>query len=175
VHNTPHAVAAYLGAIAGVTYLHEAMEVGRIREIVAGTMGEMARMLEARFRLEHEFVRWYADKELRRFSNTLLYDPIDRVAREPFRKLGHRDRLLGAANLCLGVGVVPENLLLGIMSAFAYNNERDADFNIRHLVNALQPEEFLSIIIRLRPGEPLTDLLLERWDSAAAALRALEP
>jgi mannitol-1-phosphate/altronate dehydrogenase len=138
-------------------------------------MEEMAQMLEARFGLEHDFVRWYADKELRRFSSALLYDPIDRVAREPFRKLGHRDRLLGAANLCLGAGVVPENLLLGIMSAFAYNNERDPDFNIRHLMNALTPPDFLSIIIRLRPAEALTDILLERWDQATATLRSLEP
>jgi mannitol-1-phosphate/altronate dehydrogenase len=174
LHNTPHAVAAYLGAIAGARYLHEAMRVERIREVVSGTMEEMAAMLVARFGLEPEFVRWYADKELGRFSSELLYDPIDRVAREPFRKLGHRDRLLGAANLCLGAGVVPDNLLLGIMSAFAYDNDRDPDFYIRHLVNALKPSDFLSIIIRLRPAEALTDLLLERWDSATAMLRTLE-
>jgi mannitol-1-phosphate/altronate dehydrogenase len=166
-------VAAYLGALAGVQYLHEAMQIDRIRAIVAGTMEETAQMLELRFGLDREFVRWYADKELRRFTSPLLYDPINRVAREPFRKLGHRDRLLGAANLCLGAGVVPENLLLGIISAFAYDNEHDPDFNIRHLMHALEPKDFLSIIIRLRPAEALSDLLLERWDDASATLRSI--
>jgi hypothetical protein len=174
IHNTPHAIAAYLGAVAGVEYLHEALSCPAIRAIVSGAMAEAEQMLVHRFALDAEFVRWYAEKELARFENALLFDPIGRVAREPFRKLAHNDRLIGAAELCLSSGVVPDNILLGIMAAFLYNREGDPDINIRPLRAALDPPDFLRMIIRLRPGEALFELLLERWLESIAALQELE-
>lgn len=164
IHNTPHCIAAYLGAIHGARCLHESMEVPGIAAIVSGAMDEMAAMLRARYGMDEDFVRWYSDKELRRFSNVLLHDPVNRVAREPFRKLAHNDRLIGAAELCLSAGVIPRNVLVGIMAAFWYEGEGDPDINIRYLRSALAPRDFLRLIIRLRPGDPLYELLLERWD-----------
>ena len=99
-----------------------------------------------------------------RFRNDLLCDPISRVAREPFRKLKPNDRLIGAAQLCLAAGVVPKNLMIGIMAAFVYENPGDPDFNIVHLIRALNPRDFLKIIIRLREGEALFQMLLDRWE-----------
>ncbi|HYM45169.1 MAG TPA: hypothetical protein VES65_03290 [Solirubrobacteraceae bacterium] len=173
IHNTPHCIAAYLGSVRGVSYLHEAMDHPRIHAVVQGVMDEMARMLELRYRMNQGFVRWYSGKELRRFSNTLLYDPVARVAREPFRKLAHNDRLIGAAELCLSCGVVPENVILGIMAAFWYEASDDPDINIRYLRAALEPSEFLRMIIRLRPGEALYEIVLDRWDQNVATLSEL--
>ena len=41
----------------------------------------------------------YMERELRRFRNDLLHDPISRVARDPLRKLAPEDRLIQALNL----------------------------------------------------------------------------
>ena len=41
-----------------------------------------------------EMVSYYIERELKRFSNPLLVDPISRVAREPIRKLRSHDRLI---------------------------------------------------------------------------------
>jgi mannitol-1-phosphate/altronate dehydrogenase len=165
LHNTPHCIAAYLGSMLSLTYVHEALKNPRVSEIVAGAMGEMKHVLRCRFSLEPAFVDWYADKELQRFRNTLLYDPIDRVAREPFRKLAPNERLIGAAQLCICCGIVPEKIMLGIMTAFCYDNPRDPDANIRYLMRALQPPEFLIVAMQLRSGEALYELLLDRWDA----------
>ncbi len=109
LHNTPHCVVAYLGALAGVRYVHEAMQQPTIERIVVGVMNEMLAALKLRWDIPHDFLDWYASKELARFRCPILFDPISRVAREPLRKLESEGRLLGAAQICLSLGVVPEN------------------------------------------------------------------
>jgi len=164
IHNTPHCIAAYVGSLLGVNYLHESMQNAESEKIVGGAMLEMASVLLKKFNLEKEFVDWYAKKELQRFKNVLLFDPISRVAREPFRKLALNERLIGSAQLCISCGILPENIMLGIMAAFCYDNPSDPDANIKYLMASLKPGDFLKIAMRLRAGEALYELLLSKWD-----------
>lgn len=165
IHNTPHCIAAYFGSMLEVEYLHNSMEDSQVVKIIEGTMNEMIEMLVSRFALDRAFLRYYADKEISRFSNLLLCDPISRVAREPFRKLARNERLIGAASLCLSSGIIPENLMKGIMAAFCFDKKKDPDYHIKFLINSLPPEDFLRIIIGLRPGEALFEALIERWST----------
>ena len=163
IHNTPHCIAAYLGNILGVRYLHETMQYPEADKVVEGAMLEMERMLQHSENISHEFLRFYSKKELSRFRNKLLFDPILRVAREPFRKLAPNDRLIGAAQRCLSSGIVPKYLTLGIMAAFCFDSMEDPDAHIKYLLNSLQPVEFLRTIIRLNETEALSDILLKNW------------
>jgi len=160
LHNTPHCIAAYLGAIINVKYIHNAMKNQFVRKIVEGAMNEMLKSLKLNWDISHNFLEWYAQKEINRFKNTLLFDPISRVAREPLRKLEINGRLIGAAQLCLYNGVFPNNILKGIVSAFMFENHQDADNHIELLQNSMSPEHFNQYILGLRAGEPL-DLLLK--------------
>ena len=173
VHNTPHCIAAYLGSLLGLTYLHEAMENQRASKIVEGAMDEMVAMLSTRTEMNRDFLKYYRNKELDRFRNQLLFDPITRVAREPFRKLALDERLIGAAQQCLAVGIVPNNILLGIMAAFCFESEDDPDSHIKYLIKSLTPSEFLRTILRLRDNEALSLLLVEQWDSLLMQIKEL--
>ena len=160
LHNTPHCAAAYLGALAGVRYLHEAMAIKEVDAIVSGTMTEMLNSLKLRWEIPHPFLEWYADKELSRFRNPLLCDPIARVAREPLRKLEIDGRLIGAAQICLASGFIPHNLLSGIASALLFSS--DIDRHLSFMRKALSPATFFSHILALRPGEALEVILREQ-------------
>ncbi len=164
IHNTPHCIAAYLGNLQSKIFLHQSMEDCNILKIVNGTMDEIKEMLHRKYNFEYKFLNYYSNKEVSRFSNHLLFDPISRVAREPFRKLAHNERLIGAADLCLSVGVIPNFLVKGIMSAFCFDKQSDQDFHIKFLMNSLTPEEFLRIVIRLRPNEALYNILIKNWN-----------
>ena len=174
IHNTPHCIAAYLGAMCGKKYLHEGMGEKSIYSIVENAMNEMSQTVIKLFDLDKEFVDWYSKKELARFSNVLLYDPILRVAREPFRKLGLQDRLIGASQLALSTGVIPNNLILGTMSAFLYDEENDEDFNIKILMNSLEPKSFLKLIINIQSHEALYKLIVKKWDESLNILRGIK-
>ncbi|MCK4752578.1 MAG: hypothetical protein KAS75_03965 [Planctomycetes bacterium] len=174
LHNTSHCIAAYLGSFISAKYIHQAMENRSVKMIVKGAMYEMQEMLKRKMRLNAEFVDWYARKELKRFCNKLLYDPISRVAREPFRKLAHGERLIGAAELCLTGNIIPKNVLTGIMAAFCYNNPDDPDAHIRYLISALKPQDFLKIIMNLQPNGALFELLLSCWNGTLKRLGNLK-
>jgi len=163
MHNTPHCIAAYLGSLYNQDYLHEGMSNNSISKIVEGSMIEMGQTISKIYGIDEDFVKWYGDKELQRFSNKLLFDPISRVAREPFRKLGLTNRLIGAAQLCLSAGIIPKNIIIGIMAAFLYDEKNDNDFNIKILIDSLSPKQFMMLIINIKPHEALFHLLIENW------------
>jgi mannitol-1-phosphate/altronate dehydrogenase len=164
IHNTPHCVAAYLGALCDKTYLHEAMEVPMVNRIVEGVMQEMLNSLKLRWDIPHDFLDWYAQKELSRFRNTMLFDPIKRVAREPLRKLELHGRLIGAANICISMGFIPENILIGIVAALNYSEGNDSDYHLNFIKDSLSHKQLLTRILGLRDGEALEIILSNRFD-----------
>lgn len=164
IHNTPHCIAAYLGSLNNKLFLHEGMDINEVYDVVFGSMMEMKKMLEQQYNLNNSFLDWYSKKELSRFSNKLLYDPISRVAREPFRKLHPNNRLIGAAQLALANGIVPINTVKGIISAFFYKSDSDPDFNIKYLVQSLSREDFLRLVIRLNKNEALFKIIMKYWE-----------
>lgn len=173
LHNTPHCIAAYLGALMGATYVHEAMQNQRASQIVEGAMLEMLQALKMQWDIPHEFLDWYAEKELKRFRCQLLFDPIARVAREPLRKLELHGRLIGAAQICLSLGVLPQNILNGIVGAILFEDVSDADHHIGLMREAMEISEFNRYILGLRPGEPLDLMLCEQIDSITKELREI--
>ncbi len=97
LHNTPHATAAFLGKLFGVTYLHEAMAIPIIEKVVRQTMEATKEAMKIKGMAKSEFIDIYAQKELGRFKDKFLFDPVARVGREPLRKLRNHDRLIQSA------------------------------------------------------------------------------
>ena len=173
LHNTPHCIAAYLGALVGVRYVHEAMAFPEVAEIVKGAMTEMLTALKLRWEIPHPFLEWYADKEIQRFSNKRLYDPISRVAREPLRKLELEGRLIGAAQICLSLGFVPTNILAGIVGALLFENDNDMDRHLAFMRRVMPASALLTYVIGLRKGEVLEKVMAERFEGIVGRLEAI--
>jgi mannitol-1-phosphate 5-dehydrogenase len=174
LHNTPHCIAAYLGAVIGVKYVHEAMQNKNVESIVEGAMNEMLKTLKMKWDISHDFLDWYAKKELKRFKCLLLFDPISRVAREPLRKLELHGRLIGAAQLALKYGVLPNNLIKGIIGALIFEDDNDPDHHIKFMSNVMPNKDFNRYVLGLRPGEPLDLLLSEQIDSLKIELENIK-
>ncbi len=161
LHNTPHCIAAYLGAMAKYTYVYQAMEDREICKIIEGIMDEMIQTLKLEWNFPAGFIDWYAQKELKRFKDPLLSDPISRVAREPLRKLERDGRLLGVAQLALSRGIVPTNTLVGIAAAIFFDNREDPDRHMSFMRSSMSVPDFLKYVLKLRSGEVL-DLVSNR-------------
>jgi mannitol-1-phosphate/altronate dehydrogenase len=114
--------------MAGCTYLHEALAKPAIKRVINGVIDELVCALKMVTPYDHHFIESYAVKEVRRFSNTLLFDPVSRVAREPLRKLHPSGRLTGALRLLLLAGVNPTYLMAGIAAALCYSEKKDRDY-----------------------------------------------
>lgn len=173
LHNTPHCITAYMGALMGVTYVHEAMQHPKASQLVEGAMTEMLQALKLQWDIPHPFLEWYADKELARFRCQLLFDPVARVAREPLRKLELHGRLIGAAQMCLTLGVLPQNLLKGIVGALLFEDIHDPDNHIQLMRETMDTASFNRYVLALRPGEPLDLMLRDKIGAITAELRDL--
>jgi mannitol-1-phosphate/altronate dehydrogenase len=61
------------------------------------------------------------------FDNSDLKDGVTRVGRQPLRKLGKGDRLLGPAHIAHAYGLPMDNLLKGIAAALLFKAEDDEE------------------------------------------------
>ena len=126
MHNMSHAVIAYLGYQKGYTYIWEAAGDYEIRYTALGALIEVARAMSKEFPVSIDDLIESSYDLLRRFDNKLLGDTIERVGRDPIRKLSPNDRITGAINLCLVHGIIPEHLIRGLAAALCFNAPADA-------------------------------------------------
>ena len=119
-HNAIHALLGYLAHEKGLRYMHEAskhksmMDFAReafLNESGVGLRHKYAAANDELF--TEERFKVYAEDLLARMVNPFLRDPVERVIRDPARKLGWNDRLIGSMLLADEAGVVPERLARG--------------------------------------------------------------
>lgn len=123
--NTGHCVTAYLGNIAGHKTIREAIEDPAIRSEVKQAMEESGEVLINRYGFEREKHAAYIEKILGRFANPYLVDEVDRVGRQPIRKLGPNDRLIKPLLGTIEYNVANGTLLKGVAAALKYTNDSD--------------------------------------------------
>ena len=125
-YSAGHAAAAYLGDLKGYHYIHTAIRDREIRAAVLAAMTEGQRGLAARFGPEIAGDQRALARILARFENAALGDRIERVGRDPRRKLGARERLVGAAQLAQRAGVHPRHLALAAAAALCFADADEA-------------------------------------------------
>ncbi|KHT62305.1 mannitol-1-phosphate 5-dehydrogenase [Photobacterium gaetbulicola] len=123
--NTGHIVTAYLGSLKGHKTVRDAIEDQEIYDQVKAAMQESGEVLIRRYGFDRDMHNAYIDKILGRFANPYLRDEIDRVGRQPIRKLGANDRLIKPLLGTMEYGVDNGMLLKGIAAAFKYTNDTD--------------------------------------------------
>ena len=96
--NTGHTALAYFGQLAGKKTVGEAMQDDAVRQAAEAVMKESGAVLIRRYAFDPAAHRAYIDKILKRFANPYLHDDIDRVARQPLRKLGAQERFIKPLN-----------------------------------------------------------------------------
>ena len=124
-HNATHALGGYLGLLAGVRLFAELDSVpGLVPFLRAAFVEESGETLIRRHRgadplFTPDGYAAYADDLLERMANPLLLDTIERVTRDPDRKLGWNDRLIGTIRLALAAGVDPDRFAFGAAAGAA--------------------------------------------------------
>jgi mannitol-1-phosphate 5-dehydrogenase len=171
IHNTPHCIAAYLGHMSGCTYLHEALAKPAIKRVINGVIDELVCALKMVTSYDHHFIESYAVKEVRRFSNTLLFDPVSRVAREPLRKLHPSGRLTGALRLLLSAGVNPTFLMAGIAAALCYSEKNDRDYLQLSELDNFGISSFLKYHLGLNEKSIESEFVSKHYQDALSFLR----
>jgi len=104
-HNATHALAAYIGSITGAARIADLQQTpGALPFLRAAFLEESGpALIKKRAGIDPLFTeagyRHYADDLLARMVNPFLRDTVERVGRDPHRKLGWNDRLIGTIRL----------------------------------------------------------------------------
>ncbi len=123
--NTGHAITAYLGKLAGHQTIRDAILDEKIRAVVKGAMEESGAVLIKRYGFDADKHAAYIQKILGRFENPYLKDDVERVGRQPLRKLSAGDRLIKPLLGTLEYGLPHKNLIEGIAAAMHFRSEDD--------------------------------------------------
>lgn len=123
--NTGHAITAYLGKLAGHQTIRDAICDPLVRQVVKGAMEESGAVLIQRYGFDPVQHAAYIEKILSRFENPYLRDDVERVGRQPLRKLSAGDRLIKPLLGTLEFGLPHNNLVKGIAAAMCYRNQHD--------------------------------------------------
>ncbi len=135
-HNSTHAVAAYLGALLGVGRIADLEKIPGVTAFLeAAFVNESGGALIRRHKdkdplFTPDGYRAYAKDLLVRMFNPYLGDTVERVGRDPERKLEWHDRLVGTVRLALHQGLNPVRYAMGTAAAVAALNKSALDSNL---------------------------------------------
>lgn len=124
-YNAANGTVSYLGGLLGYEKIADAAHDEWILKILDGVYSETARALSAKhnFPLDEQLAFTLTSK--RKLQDYTIVDFIERNARDPLRKLGPDDRLVGSARLVESFGIKPENLATSIAAAIHYVSPGD--------------------------------------------------
>lgn len=124
-YNAANGTTSFVGAVLGYTYIADAAFDERILALLDGVYKETATALSKKHNFPFDEQWAFTRTSLNKLQDKNIVDYIERNARDPIRKLGPDDRLVGSARLCLEYGVMPENLAIAIACAIHYEQPTD--------------------------------------------------
>jgi mannitol-1-phosphate 5-dehydrogenase len=124
-HNATHALAAYVGALCGAKFIADLKAMPGMLDFLRRAFIEEsgAALIRKHTGVDDLFTpagyTAYADDLLKRMVNPFLLDDVERVGRDPERKLGWDDRLIGTIRVALQQGIQPRRYAFGAAAALA--------------------------------------------------------
>lgn len=158
--NMSHALSSYLSMGKGYKLMIEAAKDPVLRTEIEAALMESAIGLMGEYGFtKAEMDKWNAHI-LTLLDNPYISDDLIRLGSDSKRKLGHDDRLVGAALLSLKYGGVPKTLAHAIRRGFDYVNEDEGTLFVQNIVSTKGLPAALSQVSGLFPGEKLYDMIM---------------
>jgi mannitol-1-phosphate 5-dehydrogenase len=154
--NTGHAATAYHGSARGIKTLSEALADQEVRAAVEGVLAETKQLLVLKHEFADEAQQAYVEKILHRFENPYLTDTVDRVGRQPIRKLSRGERLIGPAAELAERGIRPVYLLATVQAALWFDVPEDPEsVQLQELLRTVSAAEAVERVTGLTTADPL--------------------
>jgi len=154
--NTGHAATAYFGAAAGITRISDALADTGIRAKVEQALEETSGLLTAVHGLDPAELAEYRATILDRFSNEALPDTVQRVGRQPLRKLSRHERFIGPAAGAAERGLPVEGLVGAIAAALRFEDAADPQaVELQERIRTEDAAAFTASVTGLDASHPL--------------------
>jgi len=161
--NTGHTAAAYYGYHLKKVTVHDALQEKKIVDLVRKALAETSELIVGKHGIEEEEQKEYVEKIIKRISNPHLEDAVERVGREPIRKLGPKERFVGPAAELAEESKDYSALLFCIELTFRFQNVEDDEqsFELAKIMKEKKAEEVVDEICQIPSDHVLYPKLVE--------------
>lgn len=156
-YNAASGIIAYMGWVYGFTDYAEAANDPRILEMLDRNYAATNRAVCREFMVDPAEQEEFAALSKKKFTNRSIIDTIARNAREPHRKLGPQERILGPAALLKRNGEDPSVLYQTAAAALLYQDEKDPVWT--EIRNTHSPEEILRKYGKLEDADAIREIM----------------
>lgn len=163
IHNTGHAVCAYLGMIKGYKFIHESAQDSWILSYTKKAMEESGKAIIKEYGFDELKIKEYIESLLKRLPISSLPDSIDRVVREPIRKLSANDRFLGPLMLCEKYHMQRDGICLGIAGLLASEIKDDEGSRLTAIIREKGPVNAITEVSGYVPNYESSKLIKEHY------------
>lgn len=154
--NTGHASIAYLGALAGHTRISDALADPAVRRAVERVLEETSALIVADHAFNADEQAAYRERIMARFANPELPDTVERVGRQPLRKLSRKERFIEPAARLAARTQPVDGLLGAVAAALRFRVETDEEsVELRRLLGQLDAAGFVDEVMGIESGHPL--------------------
>lgn len=160
-HNAAHALLGFLANRQGLEFAHQA-SVGLLAFVREAFVNESGVPLSKRYAaIDPLFTPtgWnkYVDDLLTRMTNPYLQDRVDRIIRDPRRKLGWDDRLVGAMRLAIDNKIEPRRYTLAAAMAVRFLINEDPTKSVEECLLASWGDR-----VTRSESSPISSMIVDR-------------
>ena len=160
--NTGHASTAYFGFIAGHVRISDALADPDVAAAVERVLGETSALIVAKHDFTEAEQAGYRAAILERFRNPELPDTVERVGRQPLRKLGRHERFIGPAAELASMGLPVSGLLAAVGAALRFDVPADPEsVELQQLLGSRDATAFVHEVTGIGQGHPLESGLVD--------------
>lgn len=164
-YNVANGATSFVGALLGYKYIADAAYDERIEKLLDGIYKETSLALSRKHNFPYDEQWAFTRTSLKKLQDRNIVDYIERNARDPMRKLGHDDRLVGPAVMCLEQGVKPENVSIAIACALFYDEPSDPSAQtLKQIRETKGTDEILKEVCKIESNSELRNLVNEKID-----------
>lgn len=168
--NTGHAATAYFGRLAGHERISEALADPLVAVAVEQVLGETSTLIVRKHDFTEDEQVAYRATILERFRNPELPDTVERVGRQPLRKLGRHERFIGPAAELAEHGHSVDGLLAAVGAALRFDVPSDPEsVELQELLRSRDASAFVHEITGIPAGHPLEQGLVAEVTRVKAA------
>ena len=164
-HNAVHSTLGFFASLAGYTFMSEIRNDSRLYQYGVDAFNkESGAFLLKKYKnfndplFTEEGFRYYGANLLERMTNPYLRDEVQRICRDPVRKLGYDDRLFGTMREALKQGATPKIFAKAVLGGICYiiNNRIDIGYPYPQRIEELNNESVRLILKNIWRGKANT-------------------
>jgi len=168
-YNAASAVIAYLGALAGYTDYAKAANDPRILKLLDENYAATDQAMCDRFGYEKKDQEEFAALSKAKFTNPVIVDSIARNARDPIRKAGPKERIVGSLKMLFEGGYDASVMEKTLAALLLYRDPSETEF--LEMIHTLGIAGTMQKLSSIDPESPLGKIVLDYTKDPESILR----